>query len=173
MWFYISKRGSTVLPYFLFCFLVLLSLYRIQAWMNRHSQKFLCQPFKTRCFQSSKIIITSSNTESVILDSYEFASAQQGLLTGILYHRNKLIPLLKTLSRIYFYLLVRILIYMRKKISLLRGIIRCFLSPITVYFSFRRRAISASLSPIWLIPTSVRLIWKITYSGSPLCFPFR
>lgn len=29
--FYISKRGSTVLPYFLFCFLVLLSLYRIQA----------------------------------------------------------------------------------------------------------------------------------------------
>lgn len=25
------KRGSTVLPYFLFCFLVLLSLYRIQA----------------------------------------------------------------------------------------------------------------------------------------------
>lgn len=55
MWFCIlSKRGSTVLPYFLFCFLVLLSLYRIQAWMNRHSQKFLCQPFKTRCFQSSK-----------------------------------------------------------------------------------------------------------------------
>ena len=40
-------------------------------------------------------------------------------LTGILYHRNKLIPLLKTLSRVYFYLLVRILIYMQKRSPLL------------------------------------------------------
>lgn len=114
MWFYISKEEVRYSPTsssaFLFCSA---SIEYRHEWTD--TVKNSCASLSRPDVSKQQIIITSNNTESVILDSYEFASAQQGLLTGILYHRNKLIPLLKTLSRVYFYLLVRILIYMRKR----------------------------------------------------------
>ena len=131
MWFYILKRGSTVLPTSSSALLFCLASIEYRHERTDTVKKFLCQPFKTRCFQSSKIIITSSNTESVILDSYEFASSQQGLLTGILYHRNKLIPYTCA-----------------KRSPCCVASSDVFFPLLRFIFSFRRRAISASLSPI-------------------------